>query len=50
MDIKGVKGTFVHDSAISAMIETYFLKLRETLNPAECKDFAAKRFLGRANL
>jgi len=46
---KGVKGTFVHDSAISANDRNYLEVKNENLkSPAECKDFAAKIF--RANI
>jgi hypothetical protein len=45
----GVKGTFVHDSAISANDRNYLEVTNEDLkSPAECKDFASKIF--RANI
>jgi len=45
----GVKGTFSHDSAISAYDRNYLEVTNESLkSPAECKDFAQKIF--RANL
>jgi len=45
----GVKGTFVHDSAIAAYDRNYLEVTNESLeSPAECTDFAQKLF--RANL
>ena len=45
----GVKGTFVHDSAIAALDRTYLEATNESLeSPAACKNFAQELF--RANL
>tara|TARA_R100001163_G_scaffold1794_1_gene2776 strand:+ start:5017 stop:6069 length:1053 start_codon:yes stop_codon:yes gene_type:complete len=45
----GVKGTFTHDSAITALDRTYLeVTNNDLLSPAECKDFAQKIF--KANL
>ena len=45
----GVKGTFTHDSAISALDRTYLeVNNNDLLSPAQCKDFAQKIF--KANL
>ena len=45
----GVKGTFVHDSAISALDRSYLeVTNNALLSPAACKDFAQKLF--KANL
>jgi len=45
----GVKGTFIHDSAISALDRTYLeVNNNDLLSPAQCKDFAQKIF--KANL
>ena len=45
----GVKGTFVHDSAIAALDRTYLEATNESLeSPAACKSFAQELF--RANL
>ena len=45
----GVKGTFTHDSAITALDRTYLeVNNNNLLSPAQCKDFAQKIF--KANL
>ena len=45
----GVKGTFIHDSAMEAFDRTYLEVTNKSLeSPAKCKDFAQKLF--RANL
>jgi len=45
----GVKGTFTHDSASSALDRTYLeVNNNDLLSPAQCKDFAQKIF--KANL
>ena len=45
----GVKGTFIHDSAIDALDRSYLeVNNNDLLSPAQCKDFAQKIF--KANL
>jgi hypothetical protein len=47
----GVKGTFVHDSALSALDRSYLEVTNDSLlSPAACKDFAQKLFKANLNV
>tara|TARA_R110000824_G_scaffold1291_2_gene6724 strand:- start:2195 stop:3250 length:1056 start_codon:yes stop_codon:yes gene_type:complete len=47
----GVKGTFVHDSALLALDRTYLEITNDSLlSPAACKDFAQKLFKANLNV